>query len=348
LFGHLEALLELLDYLEAFFAGFEPKRGCVAGPYEAKNNNKVIASVAFLVQLKMIIHVECSMPGKDSIVFPFHHISPNDTVNLKLRIQQKEGVPPDLQCLIFNGIELEDDNTLIWFDVRHRSYLDLVLRNPSPFKKQVFVKTLHNKKFVFEVDPREVLEEVQSKIECKLGIAPAQQRLMFDEDDIMSFIEKHIQLHIKNIQGENIMSCTVAASSDDIAYLKMEITQKFGHSAEKQRLIYKGIQLEKGRTLGQYNIKDQDTIDLLLNTRRTVEVLMRTLAGKNYSFEANLSDTMIDLNDKIQLISGVPAHRQLMSWSEDYLRIVIETPPPMQVFPTLKRKAGEDTVGSLK
>ena len=91
------------------------------------------------------------MPGKDSSVFPFHHISPDDTVmDLKMKIQQKEGVSADIQCLIFNGIELEDDNTLIWFDVCHPSYLDLVLRNPSPFKKQVFVKTLHNKKLVFE------------------------------------------------------------------------------------------------------------------------------------------------------------------------------------------------------
>ena len=171
---------------------------------------------------------------------------------------------------------------------------------------------------------------------------------MFAGDGLMAFTEKHIELHINNIEGKKIMSSLLAASSDGLEDLKMEIKDPQSYLPENQRLIYKGIQLEKGRTLAQYNIKDQDTIDLLLNTRRTVEVLMRTLAGKNYSFEANLSDTMIDLNDKIQLISGVPAHRQLMSWSEDYLRIVIETPPPMQVFPTLKRKAGEDTVGSLK
>lgn len=144
--------------------------------------------------------------------------------------------------------------------------------------------------FTLEVECTETIGAVKAKIQDKEGIQPNQQRLIYDSkelEDTRTLLDYEIQpgltlflvrrnqirISVKNTTGQTLSFDVLETDSVESVKAKIHSEERTEPNlSSKMRLIYAGKDLEDGRTLLEYNIKTESTLELARSPVQESEV----------------------------------------------------------------------------
>ncbi|PWA65481.1 70 kDa peptidyl-prolyl isomerase [Artemisia annua] len=204
---------------------------------------------------------------------------------------------------------------------------------------EICVRTQMGRTISLEVESSaDTIGDIKNRICSKEGITPDHHVLYYVgeklEDgwtlaDCGILKEESVLLHIRQSlrRGMQIFVKTPTEtitlevqSSDSISNLKQKIQDKVGIPRDHQRLTYGWQQLKDGRTLGEYNIGKDCTVDLNLWMRGGMRIFVKTEDRKKFSLEVESSATIDNVKARIRDKEGVSPDRQILFYDGKNLK----------------------------
>lgn len=262
-------------------------------------------------------------------------VQPNDTISsVKVRVREREGVPLDLQELFLDGRKLENSLTIRECGVTANGTLNLVVDQGR--NTQIFVSLHTGETLSMWVNPEETVLRLKELISDRKDVPVDVQEIYFarrqldNERTLNSYtIENNHVLHLEIstppvlqllVRMQNGKELSLEEPADQtVESVKNTVQRREGIPVSEQQLFFGGSELENGRKLNSYEIKDGSILDLIplvvaspTTTPTGMLLFVKTLTGKTLTLNIDPLDTIRDLKNKIKLKEGLPISQQCL------------------------------------
>lgn len=271
-------------------------------------------------------------------------VEPSLTIlSFKKAIEEQTGYQVHIQKLLFNGRQLEDSlATLVSYGVQNWTKIILVPQaEPEGGCSDIVIKTLSGKNIFVQAKLSDTVEEICLKIQKKEGMASEQQQLIYGG----KVLDWGMRLDHYNIQHGSSLHVVCASAqrkvffrmpispgdskarviplavllSDPLENVSKKLAEKFELPADQQELLFKGIRLEKDRSLGHYSVTSGSIINVRvkdnthsLDTAIPQDLFIRTPIGKVVSVKFLPSDTIRSIKEKVHTKMGLEPEMQVL------------------------------------
>ena len=302
-------------------AGRQLKNELALSDYDVESRPTLLLNVTTFRCIKIFV----SVPAGKTVTL---EVDPNDFIDdVKMKIQDKEGIPPQSQNLILNGKILEDGHSVRYYKIQGKSTLRLDLKSGRIGTMQIFINNLQSRRVItVEVKPDSSIEDVKNQIKDIEGIFPEQQCLIFRgkelkndstlnnwdiKKDAMLYLRVlEIKVHVEKRWSSGKKVTLELKPSDTIKTLKDKIQEKEWIKPEQQCVMFNGQQMEHSRTLGYYRVENESTLHLIPNPVFK-QIYVNTPAGKKIVLDVEQSDSIRMVLEKIKELEETPGGEML-------------------------------------
>ena len=258
-------------------------------------------------------------------------VNSHDTVlDVKKRVERKEGIPVDRQRIIFTGIQLNNHERFLAHRIEHESAVHLVLRYGNSF--EITVVGPSGRTRTIEVAPQEVVRHIKTKMRELESVALDLQKLYFGEqlleNDDATMEEcgiatgSNLILQIDGSRNTQIFVSlpdrqTISLWVDrdyTVAQLKEIITSRHNIPEDVQEIYFARAKLDNDRTLRSYVIETNHMLHVEIAAPPVLQITIKLQNDDGEDIELEMPENQTIDRVKRAVLSKkgfLLAHQQL-------------------------------------
>ena len=291
-----------------FFQTKKLKDDRTVSDYNIQNKSTLNLLLQVPAEQMYRLEVTILMEGRKRVTLALNAI--DSILELKRKIKDVTGVPRHKQSLSCAGIELENERTISAYNIRNKSFINLVV------KITVYLVTpLTQERMTLVQKPKDTIGSVKDKIHAETKILSHQQVLKFNGielDDVHTLKYYNIEskstlfLYVSMEIFVEMSNGTVVNlklfKSNTIKDVKERIYLREDIPCDMQRLYFLGQLLRHRHTLSDLNIQNKSILHCIVMI--TIHIKMPN--EDEISVDVNLDDNVRSVRDRIQAKGGIP------------------------------------------